>query len=650
MRMGADRRTIALAALAAMAGCSRPSELELPITPGATDAPATAVPVTLGPPPPETLIVCLGSEPESLYRFSAEYLYGPTSRESEAVLQALYDGPLDVVGYAYQPVILQSLPSLEAGDARLVEISLREPEVYFNPQTMQPDSLQVGKPFLPSGCQDFSCVRTFAGGAVMMQAMQVDFRLRPGLSWSDGRPLTAQDSVFAFNLDRHRDTPTPKTLVDRTASYAAVDELTIRWSGIPGYMDAEYYANLWSPLPAHALAGLTPAELLSAPEANRAPLGWGPYQMESWTPGSEISLIPNPSYFRAQEGLPFFDRLIFRFIGPQTQSGIDQLLTGECDLLDESAVVEALAVDSLDVEALSRLVGLQAAGGIALSWGASSEMERLDFNLTPDGGAPAIFADPRTRQAVAACLDRQGLVRDLLFGLSEVPSGYLPPGHPLLESPAGEPVGVGEGIRLLEEVGWLDDDGANATARVAAGVPGVAGGTPLQFDLLISSGALHRAVGERIQADLARCGMQVEVAVLTTEQLFQGWPEGEVFGRSFQSVQWAWPAWVSPLCEMFAGFEIPGSERPLGINATGFRDSEYDAACGRLLLGSPADPGYASAVQQTQRIFHEQLPAIPLYMRPRVVAYADGLCGPSVEGSALTPLWNLEQFSRGGDC
>ena len=643
---------LALAAFALLAACGRLPELDFPLTPAsAPRSSPVAVQPTLGPPPPQTLIVCLGSEPESLYRFSSQYLYGPSSREAETVLQAIYDGPIDVVGYAHQAVILENLPSLDSGDARLAEISVSETEAYFNPQTFQPDSLTVGKPYLPSGCLDSSCVRTYAGGAVGMQRMEVDFRLREGIDWSDGQPLTAGDSVYAFDLDRHRDTPTPKTLVDRTWSYAALDQRTVRWIGIPGYMDSEYFSNFWSPLPQHVLGEFSPLDLLSAPEATRQPLGWGPYRLEEWIPGQQISLTRNPTYFRSQPGLPFFERLIFRFIGPAAQSSIDQLLTGECDVLDESAVLEALALDSLDVQGLARLVELREAGAIGLSWSPGSEMERLDFNLAPQSNAPALFADARTRWAVAACLNREALVRDLLFGMSVVPQGYLPPDHPLqaqdLSQPEADPA---EGVRLLEEVGWANADGAVASPRQSEGVAGVPDGTALKFSLLIPPGALHLAVGQRIQQDLARCGIQADLEVLSSQDLFEAWPEGRVFGRGFQAVEWAWPSWVSPLCEMFAGFEIPSVDHPLGVNAGGFRQAAYDLACSRLLLGPPADPTFEAAVLETQQLFAEDLPAVPLYMRPRVLAHTLDLCGVVVDPSGLSPFWNLENFTRGAEC
>ncbi len=72
--------------------------------------PPTPVP-TATPELPRTLTICLGEEPNTLYP-----LGGPNAA-ARSVLEAIYDGPMDVVGYNYQAVILQRIPSFAAGDA-----------------------------------------------------------------------------------------------------------------------------------------------------------------------------------------------------------------------------------------------------------------------------------------------------------------------------------------------------------------------------------------------------------------------------------------------------------------------------------------------------------------------------------------------------
>ncbi|MHB1296869.1 MAG: hypothetical protein ACYC4R_17995, partial [Anaerolineae bacterium] len=69
----------------------------------------TATPEPAAPAAPKTLVICQAQEPDSLYGYGSEML------ASSAVQHAFRDGPIDSRTYAYQPVILKKLPSLEDG-------------------------------------------------------------------------------------------------------------------------------------------------------------------------------------------------------------------------------------------------------------------------------------------------------------------------------------------------------------------------------------------------------------------------------------------------------------------------------------------------------------------------------------------------------
>ncbi|HEY47005.1 MAG: hypothetical protein AMJ88_15475 [Anaerolineae bacterium SM23_ 63] len=628
-----------------LVGCSASTEVDVPLTFVPTTKPtSTEIAPTPEPPPPKTLIVCLNQEPDSLFLYSDAYLHGDAYQETNAILQALYDGPFDIVDYRIQPVILERVPDLQTGeDVILEEITLREGDVYLNPETLLPEVITAGKPFLPSGCQDLSCMEEYQGGDVTADRMVVDFHILPGLMWSDGEPLKAEDSIFSFELDRQFATTT-KYLVDRTYEYLALDELTVRWIGIPGFFDKEYRMNFWSPLPRHALRDYSTAGLVDAEEANLRPIGWGPYVISEWRAGEQILMQANPNYFRFSEGLPKFDFLIYRFIGDDVNSAVQQLLTGECDLLDESLLPD---------EALPALLNLQEAGRLKLAWSPSAELERFDFNLAPIGGEDnqPLFADARTRRALASCIDRQRIIDEILFGMSVVPGTYLSPSHPDLADSL-EPIiyDVQIATTSLEEIGWIDDDDSPDTPRVAMGVAGIRGGTPLSFTYLTTAGYFRQAVIEQIQEDWASCGVEMEVAFEDPYLITAVWPEGPIFGRGFDVVGWSWPDWISPLCEMFSGREIPSNENPFGSNASGFNDPDYNLACDMILLGLPGSEAYQQAVRKTQEIFNAESPALPLYLKPRVVAHVNEMCGVQADPLTFSVLWGLEGYDLAKNC
>ncbi|MDF1499027.1 MAG: ABC transporter substrate-binding protein [Anaerolineales bacterium] len=627
-----------------LTACRPPDSADVPLTFQPTE-PATETPFvpTPLPPDPKTLIVCLADEPASLFIYHPDVLYGEASAEAHTVLQAIYDGPVDLRGYEVQPVLLEDLPTLENGGVTLQPVTIGENEVFFNPITLQPENLRIGDRYLPQGCQAPDCLATYTGGDVQMDQMIVEFTIREGVEWSDGQPLTASDSYFSYKLDRHGELPTTKFLVDRTADYDVMDGRRVRWVGIPGYMDSDYKTNFWSPLPEHMFDGIQPGELVDVETINRAPLGWGPYVIEAWEPGS-IRLIPNDRYQSDRAGEPAFERLTFRFLDQGGDGALQQILTDECDIVDESLLGRIDLPSAQDLEAEGRVK----------LWSApDSEIVRLDFNLAPlDPSHPAFFQDLRTRQAVSYCIDRSKLQSAVGYTSAGLPTTYINNEHPDHISadvplPAFDPVA---GEALLEQIGWVLDEDNPESPRVAFGVPGVRMATPFAISLLAADTDEILEAAALVEADLEACGLAVEVRGVPTGELGAPWPEGPVFGRAFDLVIWSWPEWVSPLCEMFAGWEIPGSAQPYGVNATGYRSDAYDAACKRLFLTVPGMVGYQEAVAETQQIFNQDLPALPLFQGERWVAADREVCGLAPDGLVTSMLWNLEVLDSGDSC
>jgi peptide/nickel transport system substrate-binding protein len=611
----------------AAVACSRLPEPELP-TLASTQGPPPAPPTPTPPPAHTDLVVCLANEPPSLY------LYADTNREADTILEAIYDGPTDIVSFQVASSLLVKLPSFADGDARLEIASLRAGDVYLNPESNEPAVLASGQPYLPSGCHSPDCVQEYRTGAVQMDRLVVDSTLRPDIVWADGQPLTAADSVFSYQLDGDPATPTTKYLFDRTYSYKALDNQTLEWTGLPGFIDSEYQSNVWSPLPEHQLKEFSAAELLTSESSARLPLGWGPYQIDKWVEGQQIVLTPNEHFWAGSEETPF-SRVIFRFLGDQADQAVDELRTGECDFLDETL---------LGPQDLPALQAAHDSAGVQVSTIPGSLVMRLDFDLDPvdPSAATALFSDPGLRQALGMCINRPALIADDMNGTGDVTDSFLPPAHPLY-SPAlpkltYDPAG---GRARLDQLGWKtpQDD---TTTRMAHGVAGIPDGVPLKLGLLAPAGEPYSSLGASLTSELADCGVQVTVTQLAPAELFAGWPKGPVFGRKFQAVLWSWPAASAPPCEMFASWEIPSDDHPYGSNASGFSNPDYDAACRAMMMQVPDMASYQAAAQQAQSVFQSQLPGLPLLVRPRIVAYASWLCGVAPDPTALSALGDLE--------
>jgi len=616
------------------------------IAPTATPAP-TAVPSTTTPAPPATAIssptptpkprvltICLGAEPDSLY------LYADDTHAARVIREAIYDGPIDTVGYSYQPVILQKLPSLADGDAVIATITVETgaPIVDANGDMVK---LATGTRVRPSGCRADDCVVSFDGQPITMDRMQATFTLEPGLRWSDGESLTAQDSVYSFELARRADTPNWKWLELRTSSYVVQDDHTVVWTGLPGFLDPAYATAFWTPLPAHAWSQYAPAELLTQDTVTRAPLGYGPYVIDAWTPGQSIRLSPNPYYFRAAEGLPFFETLTFRFISNQDVSiALDALAQGRCDVLGLDLYLE---------RDLERLREMETSGEGHLYTISGPIWEHLTFNADPppDYEQPAFFRDVRTRRAVAHCIDRQALIEQVTGGLGKVSDAYLPVEHPLYAADAVilHPYDPAQGQALLEEVGWRDLDGDGV--REAHGIPGFFDRAAFHIRYSTTTADMHAQISALVAADLAACGIQAEVEQLEPATFFEDGAGMPLYGRRFDLAEFSWLTDAQPPCGLYLAREISSEVNQWsGQNFGGYNNPTYDALCNQALAALPGEPAYVSAHREALHLFSADLPALPLFFRPRIYAARADLTGFSPDAIAVE-TWNVEVFAFG---
>ena len=636
--------------LIGLVGCNQVNSNTLPLpSPAVTQAvlpPETLVPSTeqTATPivkPTRLLTICLINEPRSLF------LYDAVSSSEKSVLDAIYDGPIDLKNFIASPVIVEKIPSLAGGDALLQEVAVKPGDLIVDADGNLA-SLQDGLRYKPRGCTSQACAQLYSGtDPVPMDQLVVRFKLLPGLQWSDGVPLTAADSVYSFQVARSLYPAAFPEQVSRTSSYLAKDDLTVEWTGLPGYLDGQYQAKFFSPLPQHAWASIPVNELPTNEAASKEPISWGPYVIDEWVPGDHISLHANPLYFRAGEGLPYFDNLVYRFVANNSDA-LSAILAGECDLVDQASGLEAQTVS---------LLQLRDQGKISLLFHPASAWELLQFDLAPlSPDRPAYFASKEVRQAVAMCIDRQALVNSLSAGQMQVADLYIPSDHPLynpdVKQYSFDPAVASD---LLAKAGWLDPDHDASTPRIAQGIAGITDGTPFSIQFLTSQDAEHQAAAQQIQADLAQCGIQANIDAQPVQRYLASGPEGPVFGRAFDLAQLAWTTAVEPPCTLYLSGEIPGSYPgyPLGwggVNAGGYSNPLYDQACLDAVDSLPDMPQYKQQHATAQMIFAEDLPVLPLYWHYQVIMGRPDLCGVPVLNGTESVFSNLESFNYGEGC
>lgn len=547
------------------------------------------------------LDVCLTQEPDSLY------LYGDYTIWSSLILEAIYAGPIRIQNFEPQPIILTRVPSLENGGAVIKSVTVQEGDRVINDEGA-PIDLAVGAMIRPSGCYSSDCAIEYNGGPIQMDQMEVTYEFLQGLTWSDGHPLSAADSVYSFNLYANEATPTEKYSVQRTANYYALGNTQVVWVGLPGFVTNDYSTYLWNPLPEHIWGAYTPGQLLSAEVSTRKPLGWGPYMIEEWISGDRIVMKKNPNYFRAREGLPAFEQLIVHF----TSDPLGGTLSGTCDVVLHPE------------DSPKTLLEYHDEGKINYVRVASNGFEHIDFNLQPKSGYGGDFflhtdnfQDVRVRQAFAYCLDREAIAdsSDAIVGHAYVPttSPYFP------EDATIYPHDPAQGRQLLSEAGWIDSNGNGIRDK---------NGVEFSVRLLTTTSAARTTTSNLIKSQmLNNCG--IEVIPDQRPEAFD-----LIFDRQYDLALFTWLTGPQPPCDLYVSGGVQ--------NNIGYSNPEFDEAC-RRASSTFDEEEKLFYHQEALRIFTRDLPSVILYFNTDFGYSAPHIAGLTLD-SSNNAFWNVEEI------
>jgi len=176
----------------------------------------------------------------------------------------------------------------------------------------------------------------------------------------------------------------------------------------------EYTVNIYLKKPFAPFLGVLTSAYIIAPNAtkqlgdkianNPAGIGTGPYMFKEWVKGDHITLVANPNYWN---GTPYFSQMIFKVV-PDASTREAMLLSGDLDLIIQPPP--------------SDLASLSSRGDVKVSWTISTREMYIGIN-TQYGP----LNDTRVRQALNYAIDKDSLIKYVLFGLGSPEDSILPP-------------------------------------------------------------------------------------------------------------------------------------------------------------------------------------------------------------------------------
>lgn len=343
------------------------------------------------------------------------------------------------------------------------------------------------------------------------------FKLRPGLRWSDGVPLMAEDVVFTWNSVMYDPSLNHLTydlfrIGGKNFEVTKVDDVTVRVvTPEPFAPFVEYFGNV-PILPRHRFEPAVRGRRFLSVYAGDAPperiVGCGPFRLKENQPGKFLRLERNPEYWvtdKQGRRLPYFEELLLT-PGMDAAALLMQFINGQCDVFERTRPEHYAALKTAAAGAKFHLAELSL----------GTERDFLWFNLNPGvdaAGKPHVdpvrlkrFQNKKFRQAVSCALDRDRMAREIYGGRAQPIHAFLSNENPKWNNPEVARYGYdpARARALLAEIGIQDRD---------PGKPGLedAAGNTVEFSLFSNAGnPLREQCARFIAQDLEKLGVRVQ--------------------------------------------------------------------------------------------------------------------------------------------
>lgn len=456
-----------------------------------------------------------------------------------------------------------------------------------------------------SRLEPFATADTVASWQSSTDGMLDKVVLRDDLVWSDGRPITAHDIAFTFQviMDPRVPVPAVRSGTDQLRWVHAYDDHTVVF-----FHKEALATNVWNinfpVLPKHVYertweADPTLKDSTIHVQLEQSPVSGGPYEIVERKRGQQIVLKRRSSWTTVRGKQvredPFFKEIRFRIIEDPNTSLL-ALKAGEIDemmLLPEQWTTQTTGDDFYE-----RSTKVTAPEWVSFHFG---------WNIdTP------FFADRRVRRAMSYAFEHDRMLEELCYGLYTPAAGnfhetsWMAPKKKLV--PAKQDLDKAEA--LLDEAGWVDHDNDGVRDKEVNGRL-----VPFEFSILVNQQPLRVAICTLLQQNLEQVGVRLNVRPMESTVLQQLTQE-----RKFEAYFGGWGAGTDP--DTSENIWATGA----GRNFTSYSNPEVDRlfAEGRRELDREKR---AEKYARIQEILYEDQPYTWLYWRNSFYGFSKDLRG-----------------------
>lgn len=442
---------------------------------------------------------------------------------------------------------------------------------------------------------------------VSEDGLSVEFKLRDGVTWHDGTPFTSKDVAFTFlevlkvYHGRGKNTFAGLQTVETPDDLTAIFKLSKPAPALLRALDSRE-----SPiLPAHLYQG---KDVMENP-VNTAPVGTGPFKLESYENGSSVVLVKNENYW--DERYPLLDRMVVQLI-PDAATRTAMLESGEID---------AIFLAMIPAQDILRLAELPQFEMTTDGFEAMPGGQQMDFNLDNP-----YLSNKLVRHAIAHAIDSSWIAQNIFYGLGKVGVSPLHFDQKPFFSTEGVPAypfDVEKANALLDEAGYPRGD------------------NNMRFDLMLDPspwGTESISASSYIKEALRQVGINVTVR----QQDFAVFVTTVWTDRKHDLALYIATVGVDPTIGVHRFYASDNFKSGVGFsNGSHYASPEVDA----LLAAAAVETDETKRIDlyaQFQRIAYEDLPTLKIF---------DSASAPTIASvrvkdhtvDALGPLGSLKQ-------
>jgi peptide/nickel transport system substrate-binding protein len=467
-------------------------------------------------------------------------------------------------------------------------------------------------------------------------AMTITWKLRTGLKWSDGSPLTCDD--YKYTQDWIMDKANTGLYAGRTGyedvkTFECTDPQTIVLHFTKIY---EGYLGMYAaPLPKAYMSKFTVKDAVAhkgmgAKDMPNVPVS-GPFKYESVTSGAEIRLVRNDNYTNPWDQKPAnLDTLIFKWYG-DADAMIAGYKGGEFDIANDlnDADLPKIADQGDQVKQLDSLT-----------------YEFLRPNWNPDVCSPKItdrgkgcpVADPAIREAIRWAVNKDEINTRLLGGAAALGFTNVSPNAWFYSEPPTYSFDPEKAKSVLDAAGWT------------AGADGIRAknGLKAKIELCTTTRQVRQDTLALVSSYLKAVGIDSTVNAVSPNDIFATYNEATdqtacALSKShFDVAEHAFSVPLDPLSN-YPSYHSSQVE-PDGSNDASIKDPDVD----RILDGVKGTVDFAKIKElmaEWQKVYVEKTIEIPLYFRKEVYLVNPKVTNFTGNPTSQGPTWNVYDWS-----